>query len=216
MSIIDLSLTIDNDCMTCGTEWHEKVRIEKKGQIKNVGRNTSRFILGSHSATHMDAPKHFFEDGHGIEATSLDICIGPVTCVDFRGVGKGGTVTRDMVCKMNITERMLFVFGWYEKWLTPDYYDGFPCFDIEAIEYLIHKGMKMMALDTPSPDSGRDISSKSDSPNHKALLAKDIVIVEYLSNTNQIDFNKKYEIIALPLKIAQADGSPSRVIIREA
>ena len=75
--------------------------------------------------------------------------------------------------------------------------------------------MKLMAMDTPSPDNGNAISELDDSPNHKTLLAADVVIVEYLNNTDRIDFRKEYEIIALPLKVVGADGSPSRVVLRE-
>lgn len=39
--IIDLSLTVDNECMTCGTPWHKKVELAGLGTIKEVGRNTS-------------------------------------------------------------------------------------------------------------------------------------------------------------------------------
>lgn len=215
MSIIDLSLTIDNDCMTCGTPWHEKVQIRQLGRLDEVGRNTSKFVLGSHTATHMDAPRHFFNDGYGIDATDLDICVGPVTCVDFKHIGVGQKVTLNDLNGICISQRMLFVFGWYRNWKTEQYYKEFPFFSEEAINYLLENGMKLMALDVPSPDDGSAISQFDDSPNHKKLLLKDIIIVEYLTNTDQIDFSKHYELIALPLKILNADGSPARVILKE-
>ena len=215
MSIIDLSLLIDNDCQTCGTSWHEKVNIERKGTLETVGRNTSKIVLGSHSATHMDAPLHFMENGHDIASTSLEKCVGEVTCVDLRHIGAGEKVGLDVIRKFDVSSRMLFVFSWYKKWKTDSFYSSFPCFTEEAIHYLIDGGIELMAMDTPSPDDGSAITQKDDSPNHKRLLANDVVIVEYLSNTDEIDFTKKYEIIALPLKIADADGSPARVILRE-
>lgn len=215
MAIIDLSLIIDNECLTCGTPWHQKVAIESMGTIESVGRNTSRFVLGSHSASHMDAPLHFINGAHGIDKTDLNICVGPVTCVDFTHISAGDVVSLNDVKNLNITTRMLFVFGWFKKWKTKEYYKGFPYFSTDAVKYLMENGMKLMALDTPSPDDGSAIKEKEDSPNHMLLLKKDIVIVEYLCNTDQIDFEKKYEIIALPLKVKDADGSPSRVIIRE-
>ena len=215
MAIIDLSLTIDNECQTCGTPWHQKVMIEKMGNLETVGRNTSRIVLGSHSATHMDAPLHFINGAHGIDKNDLDICVGDVTCVDFRHIGVGEVVSVADIKNLNISTRMLFVFGWFKNWKTKEFYKGFPYFSKEAVKYLIDNGMKLMALDTPSPDNGSAINEKDDSPNHKLLLQKDIIIVEYLCNTDKIDFKKKYEIIALPLKIANSDGSPSRVILRE-
>ena len=215
MKIIDLSLTIDNDCMTCGTSWHEKVRIESLGTIASVGRNTSRFVLGSHSATHMDAPKHFLDGKYGVDELNLETCIGTVTCVDFREKNVGEKVTLDDVKMIDVTERMLFAFGWYKRWKTSEYYKGFPFFEEEAIRNLLKRGMKLIALDTPSPDDGRAIQERDDSPNHKILLREDVIIVEYLTNTSEIDFSKKHEIIALPLKVFGADGAPARVVLKE-
>lgn len=215
MKLIDLSLTIDNECMTCGTPWHEKIVIEPLGKIDKVGRNTSRFVLGSHSATHMDAPCHFINDKFGIDEIDLNKCVGEITCVDLTRKGHEEVVLAKDLEGIRITKRMLFVFGWYKNWKTNEYYNGFPFFSSDAIDCLIRGGMEFMAMDTPSPDDGSAIQQLDDSPNHKKLLSKDIVIVEYLTNTESIDFNKKHEIIALPLKILGADGSPSRVIVKE-
>lgn len=215
MNIIDLSLTIDNECMTCGTAWHEKVKIESLGKLAEVGRNTSTLMFGSHSATHMDAPRHFYNEMHGVEMINLDVCVGPVTCVNFFDKKAGDKIGLEDVKKLDVTERMLFAFGWFKNWKTIDYYRSFPFFSTEAIKYLADSGMRLMALDTPSPDDGGAINEMDDSPNHKILLGRDVVIVEYLTDTDKIDFSKKYEIVALPLKIADADGAPSRVILRE-
>ena len=157
MNMIDLSLLIDNNCMTCGTPWHEKVKIEKLGALETVGRNTSRFLLGSHSATHMDAPLHFIEGEHGIDGIDPERCWGPVTCVDLHRKKCGSIVGLDDVKSLEVTERMLFVFGWWRYWKTPHYYERFPFFSTEAIRYLVESGMKFMALDTPSPDDGSGI-----------------------------------------------------------
>ena len=77
--------------------------------------------------------------------------------------------------------------------------------------------MQFMALDTPSPDDGGAIlqQGEADSPNHKLLLKNDVVLVEYLTNTDQIDFSRDHKIIALPLKLKDVDGSPARVILEE-
>ena len=215
MQIIDLTLTIDNECMTCNAPWHEKVQIARMGLLEEVGRNTSKFRLGSHTATHMDAPLHFFEGAPGIDETDLEKCIGPVTCVDMTHIKAGQVVQLMDVESVKVTERMLFAFGWYKNWKTENYYKAFPYFSQEAIEYLVDNGMLFMAMDTPSPDDGSAIQKKDDSPMHKILLGKGIVIVEYLNQTELIDYGKNYEIIALPLKIKGADGAPARVVLKE-
>ena len=213
--MIDLTLTIDNECMTCNAPWHAKVDISRLGELDRVGRNTSKFILGSHTATHMDAPLHFYEGADAIDRVDLEQCVGPVTCVDMTHMKAGAVVQLEDVTGLNVTERMLFAFGWYKHWKTPQYYREFPYFSEEAILWLVEKGMRFMAMDTPSPDDGGAIQKKDDSPMHKILLKKEIIIVEYLNGTELIDYEKEYDIIALPLKIKGADGSPARVILKE-
>ena len=91
--------------------------------------------------------------------------------------------------------------------------DGY--FSEDAVDFLIKNGIKFMAMDTPSPDNGSNINSIDDSPNHKNLLRNNVVIVEYLTNTDLIDCQKVYNIYALPLKVKNSDGSPCRVILVE-
>ena len=89
MIMIDLSLDIDNECMTCGTKWHEKVCIKPLGKINEVGRNTHSILLGSHSGTHVDAPLHFFEDMKGIDQLDLAQICGDVTVIDLTYIKQG-------------------------------------------------------------------------------------------------------------------------------
>ncbi len=215
MRIIDLSLTLDSQCQTCGVPWHTTVEVKRMGTIDEVGRNTSRFVLGSHSATHMDAPSHFFEGMNDIDQLDPARCIGEVTCVDMRHKKAKDVVTLADVKDIPVSERMLFAFGWDQWWKTPNYYVDTPYFEKEAIEYLLEQGMRFMAMDTPSPDTTSSIGKKDDSPMHKLLLSNEVIIVEYLCNTSEIDFAKKHEIIALPLKIKGADGCPARVVLKE-
>lgn len=216
MRFIDLSFDIEANMPTCGTEWHQTVEVCQKGTIQGVGRNTHRIVLGSHSGTHMDAPYHFIDDGKTMEKLDIETMCGAVSVVDFRSFKAGSVVTLEDVKNINVSKRMLFVFGWYHNWKTDLYYKNFPYFSIEAIEYLIENGMKFAAMDTPSPDDGSAIANMDDdSPNHKKLLMNEVIIVEYLNNTDMLDAAKKYEIMALPLKIAGSDGSPARVIVKE-
>ncbi len=202
---------------TCGTSWHQTVEISQMGSIESVGRNTSRIVLGSHSGTHMDAPFHFIDDGNTMDTLDLNLMWGKITVVDFRSKGRGDVVTLADVKGLEIKERMLFAFGWYHNWKTDKYYKGFPYFETAAVEYLLEKGLRVMALDTPSPDDGNAIMVKgeSDSPNHVALLEKKAFVIEYLNNTDVLVGGKEYEMVSLPLKLKGCDGSPARVLIKE-
>lgn len=216
MKLIDLSFDVESNMPTCGTSWHQTVSIEPMGTIETVGRNTHRILLGSHSGTHMDAPFHFIPGGNTIEQLDISRMCGSVTVVDLRRYAAGSVVPLEAIEKVTVTERMLFVFGWYKNWKTDRYYRDFPYFSREAILYMLDKGMKFMAMDTPSPDTGSAIGETGDdSPNHKLLLENGVVIVEYLNNTDELSADLKYEIMALPLRVKGSDGSPCRVIVKE-
>src|SRR5512142_1319044 len=48
---------------------------------KGAGANVSSLSFGSHTGTHVDAPKHFFDDGAGVDAIPLDILMGPAVLI---------------------------------------------------------------------------------------------------------------------------------------
>jgi len=215
MKIIDLSYTIDKNCMTCGTPWHEKVKLAPLGTLATVGRNTHSITLGSHTGTHMDAPLHFLDKTAGIDQVDLDKICGSCQVVNMTHKGTGDIVSLQDVKPLAVTKRMLFRFDWFRHWQTTQFYKDFPFFSEDAARYLVDGGMRVLALDTPSPDTGAAIGKMDDSPVHKILLKSDVTIIEYLTNTDQLDLTKSHTIFPLPLKLRDCDGAPSRVIVLE-
>src|SRR4029077_16668483 len=49
---------------------------------KGAGANVSSLTLGSHTATHVDAPKHFFDNGVGVDGLPLDVLMGPAVLIE--------------------------------------------------------------------------------------------------------------------------------------
>lgn len=215
MKLIDLSYTIDKNCMTCGTPWHEKVKLAPLGTLATVGRNTHSITLGSHTGTHMDAPLHFLDRTAGIDQVDLDKICGSCQVVNMTHKGTGDIVSLQDVKPLAVTKRMLFRFDWFRHWQTTQFYKDFPFFSEDAARYLVDGGMRVLALDTPSPDTGAAIGKMDDSPVHKILLKSDVTIIEYLTNTDQLDLTKSHTIFPLPLKLRDCDGAPSRVIVLE-
>lgn len=215
MKLVDLSYTLDDTCMTCGTAWHEKMRLEKLGTIAEVGRNTHRIIMGSHTGTHMDAPLHFYDGALGIDRVDIEMICGECQVVDMTKKGPGSIVAQRDVGEISVSERMLFRFDWFQYWNTNRFYSEFPYFSMEAAEHLVNNGMRVIALDTPSPDSGNAIGKKNDSPVHKLFLREGVTIIEYLTNTDALEEGKSYRLWAMPLKLKDCDGAPARVMMEE-
>lgn len=213
MKIIDMTITYENG-MTGMSRYHPIVNIERLGKFEEIGRNTSSILLGSHLGTHMDAQSHFIEDGYTIENVPLEFCMGDVTIVDVRHRKKGDRLFKEDLEKYPLKERVLLLFGWDSLWKTDGYLDGFPSFDIEAARYMYDCGVKLVAMDTPSPDSP-PVGGLPEYEIHKFMLDKEMILVESLVNTCQIDLDKDYYFIALPLKLTGCDASPCRAVLIE-
>jgi len=79
----------------------------------------------------------------------------------------------------------------------------------EAAEYLVDCNVKVVGIDYLSVEK---FGSKC-ADTHHTLLRNGIVVIEGLDLSNVKAGN--YELIALPLKIKDGDGSPARVILRK-
>lgn len=218
MKIFDLTLTLEPD-IPCFAAWHPPFTIEARGTLEKVGRNTKKISFGSHTGTHMDAPLHFVDGGTSIDQIDIGLLYGDVTVVDFRTMSDLDTpraVERSDLAVVEIAERMLFLFGWDKHWKTDTYYKGYPYFSMDAARCLVEGGVKLLLMDTPSPDDSRAIlHSDKDSIIHKEFLSNGVVLVEYIKGPDQINTNARYSIVSLPLKIAGSDGSPVRVVLIE-
>ena len=83
MKIIDLSLPIEEGMMTFPTHWHPVVEVTVLGRHGIEGRETRKIVLGTHTGTHADAPRHFIPNGGTIDEIPLEILIGPASVADF-------------------------------------------------------------------------------------------------------------------------------------
>jgi arylformamidase len=203
--------------MPCfNADWHIPFSSNTLGTIESVGRNTKKLTLGSHTGTHMDAPRHFIPGGKSITDIPLSSLCGDVTIIDFRTLPDNTAVTAEMLRERDLHEKVICVFGWDKHWNTGDYYANYPYFSEEAAQYLVDSNVKLLGLDTPSPDNSKTpLHAENDSVIHKLFLKSGVILVEYLAASGITDYTRDYQIIALPMKIKDSDGAPARVILIE-
>ena len=214
MEIIDLTHPLHNEMIKFIAPWHIETNIKRLGTIEQVGRNTSTIYVGSHAGTHMDAAKHFIEDGESIEQVLLDKLIGPVTILDFSTKEKYTSLSIKDLSGIEVADRMLFYFGWDKYWNTRQFYEGYPWFSSQVAQYLVDNGAKVIGMDTPSPDDSTIVlHSDNDSVIHKLFLSQGVTLIEYLANLGDANLNKKWILCALPLPIKDCDGSPIRACL---
>ncbi|MCA9390014.1 cyclase family protein [candidate division WWE3 bacterium] len=167
---------------------------------------STTITFDSHTGTHFDAPAHAFENGRGVDTVSLSSCIGVCRVLDLTSVEEKIMVADLEPFNIISGERLLFkTQNSVDTWET--FNESFIYIDGDAADYLAEKQVALVGVDYLSVKKfhGPDIRP------HNSLLSKEIVIIEGLILKNVVP--KKYDLIALPLKLKNLDGSPSRVIL---
>ena len=112
-------------------------------------------------------------------------------------------------------ERLIMRFDWSDNWDKKNYYVDHPFISEEVTDWIIQRDIKLLAMDTPTPDDPKNgRGAVKDSPVHKLLLNKNIILVEYLCNLKELS-RQDIELIVLPLKIYEGDGAPARCVAIE-
>jgi arylformamidase len=219
MKIIDLSLPIEEGMMTFPTHWHPVVEITILGRHGIEGRETRKLVLGTHIGTHTDAPRHFIPNGRTIDDVPLETLIGPAALADFTGASPLQEIdVADLKQRLGdqVPQRLILRTGWSDYFGHLKFYNEYPFLSENAAQWLVEQGVRLIAMDTPSPDNpAHSRGTPKDSPNHKILLGAEVVLVEYLTNLKAITASQ-VELIVLPLKLKGCDGSPARCVAIEA
>jgi arylformamidase len=174
--------------------------------------NVSLLHFGAHTATHVDAPAHFIEGAAKVDAMPLDALLGKARVIhipdevdaitpvhlspeDLAGATRVLFKTRNSAFWANTTEGFRQDF----TYLTPD-----------AARVLLQAGIRLVGIDYLSVEKFQAERHET----HELLLSKGIVIVEGL-DLREVGAGD-YELICLPLKIADGsgDGAPARAVLR--
>lgn len=173
---------------------------EESGSV-NVGQIT----MSTHTGTHIDAPFHFDEEGKRVIDLDLDLYIGRARVIhlpDPKQIGIGELQSENLE---GVTRLLIRTETWIDRSAFPG---AIPPVAPELAPYLAEKGVRLLGLDLPSVDP---LDSK-ELPAHHALTSHGIHILEgiVLGGVDPGD----YQLAALPLPLAQADGSPVRAVLR--
>ena len=89
------------------------------------------------------------------------------------------------------------------------WHNHFNALSVELVKYLAEKDVKLIGIDSPSVDLADDKELQA----HHEIAKNDMAILEGIILTDVED--GLYDLIALPLKIKDADASPVRAVLLE-
>jgi arylformamidase len=169
--------------------------------------NVSQVRLSVHAGTHADAPFHFQDTGRTIDRVPLEAYVGPARVIDVRDRALIRRRDLEGIDLIGTPRVLLRTDAWLDHRRFPE---TIPVMDTDVPAWLAEQGVILLGVDVPSVDA---LDSK-DLPNHHALSAHGICILESLALAHIAA--GVYQLIALPLRLGGADGAPVRAVLIEA
>ena len=180
-------------------------------QVRRMDRgdpcNVSKFSMGSHTGTHMDAPLHFLARGKGLDRMPLDATIGRARVIEIRD--RESIKAKELrKHKIRAGERILFkTLNSRRCWKQKGFVKDFVYISEEAACELAARRVRTVGIDYLSVGSyfygGAEI--------HRALLSRGVWIIEGLDLSRAKPGN--YHLICLPLRVFRSDGAPARAVL---
>ena len=212
--LVDLSHTIANGMMQVRTL--APVEVCRWSSLAEGARTNSQAVrISGHSGTHIDAPVHVIDGLASIERLAPDRFVGEgavlrvakgpagtIDAADLESAGRGLVRAGDIV---------LLHTDWDRYYGQEAYLVDYPALTVEAADWLLANGVRLVGLDTLSPDLPPERRSPEHGlPVHKRLLGNDVLIAENLTGLAPLA-GRRVRVYVLPIKIAEGDGAPARV-----
>jgi arylformamidase len=213
---VDLSHPLREGMTTFPSPNHPRTEITQLARHGIEGRATRRLVLGTHTGTHVDAPLHFLPHGGTVDELDLDVLVGPARVIDLTPAAPLQEISIAELEAAGVDDsappRLLLRFDWSRRFGSLDFYTDSPYLARDAATWLVDRGVRLLGMDSPSPDDPRlGFGSEEDSPNHHVLLNAGVILLEYLNDLAALR-SRDVHLIALPLRVAGGDGAPARVV----
>jgi arylformamidase len=169
--------------------------------------NVSRVTLSTHTGAHADAPLHYDAAGAPVGGLDLARYLGPCRVVHAIGV-RPLIAAADILAQLAPATTRVLVRT-YARAPQDDWDPDFAALDPAAIDAIAARGIVLIGVDTPSLDPQHSKTMDA----HHAVRRHRLSILEGLV-LDAVEPGD-YELIALPLALAELDAAPVRAVLRE-
>jgi arylformamidase len=207
MKLIDVSVPLDAHLPTYPNNTPftlDPIKRLARGDSSNV----SSLRMSAHTGTHVDAPRHFFDDGPGTEALPLEMLLGRARVIEMRT--RKGIAAEDLAA-IDLSEdlRVLIKTVNSRFWGSADFHTDYVGMTESGAKHLVDQGIKVVGVDYLSVEEFR----KPGAPAHRTLLGAGTIVIEGL-NLSDVEPGI-YDMYCLPLRLVGSDGAPARVVLRK-
>jgi kynurenine formamidase len=202
------------------------VEFSRVASLEQDGFFLRRFAIGEHSATHLNAPAAFFDEGSGVEAYPPQRLVLPAVVIDLRPRCTANPDAALSVAEVLDWEHkhervptgslVILSTGWAEKWGDPQAFlnidhEGvlhFPGFGVETASFLLDERQAGgVGIDTHGVDRGADSRYEV----NRQVLGCGGLVLECLARLNELPPTGATLVIGR-LPLAGGSGSPVSVL----
>ena len=218
--ILDFSQEIYHACPAWPT--YDCVIVDYEARHVTHDFVAEKITMDAHTATHIDAPYHFREDGLRIDELDPMLFQGRGVAFDLTKVkdyskyedirDRGVTVEDLKACNVELKKDdiALIYTGWAQKRAeTKEYMYGWPYLTREASQWLVDSGVKAVGVDGLSVGGWGEGCGV---PAHEVLLNNNILVIEELYMDQELFEEPEWYVVALPIKLKGFGGAPTRVV----
>ena len=205
MKIIDISMLIHRGMPVYKNREDKRPRHYVNSSIPPSTVNESSLDFNLHTGTHLDSPFHMIEGGSPTEFLPLERLITKARVIDLTAVEAG--ISEADLLPHNIQQGEFILFKTRNSF-NQGGGEQFVYLARDGAQHLVKAGIHGVGIDTPGIE--RD---QADHQTHVSLLRQGIIILEGLELQHVTPGS--YTLIALPLKIQNADGAPCRAVLVE-
>ena len=206
MKLIDVSVPLDAQLPTYphNTPFSlEPIKRIARGDSSNV----STLHMSAHTGTHVDAPRHFFDEGPGTESLPLELLIGRARVIEVNS--RAGVAAKDLdAIDLADDIRVLIKTLNSRLWGAPEFHEDYVGVLESGAKHLVEHGIKVVGVDYLSVEKFHNPGA----PAHHILLGAGTIVIEGL-DLRGIEPGV-YEMFCLPLRVVGSDGAPARVVLR--
>jgi arylformamidase len=206
MKLIDVSVPLDAQLPTYPHNTPFSVEPIKR-LARGDSSNVSTLHMSAHTGTHVDAPRHFFDEGAGTESLPLELLIGRARVIEVSS--RAGIAAEDLgTIDLSDDIRVLIKTRNSQLWGSPEFHTDYVGVTESGARHLVEHGIKVVGVDYLSVEQFKNPGA----PAHHVLLGAGTIVIEGL-DLRQVDPGI-YEMFCLPLRVVGSDGAPARVVLR--
>jgi arylformamidase len=210
-----MSLTVHDISVTNHPGMLHYGRRPEKTMVESIAGgdpgNVSRWLIGSHTGTHVDAPAHFVEGATTIESVPLDVLVGPAVVLDLTAVSSHEIGPDDLLAAgLGEDERVLLKTPNSTGALRLAEKSPWVGLSEAAAKLLVERGVRLVGIDYLTIDSP---DGEVGWPVHHVLCGAGVAILEVI-DLSAIPAGR-YTLASLPIKLEGSEAAPARAILIE-